>query len=334
MEISSAMIKEEERHILNLLPLLLKADRSFRHEISVTLSEIFPTRDEFKQIIEEIRQSREEANRRFEAMERRFEAPQEEANRRFEAMERRFEATERRFEAMERRFEAHREETNRRFEALQKEMREGFAFQGKAIQEMRERFAFQGKAIQEMRERFAFQGKAIQEMREGFAFQGKAIQEMREGFAFQGKAIQDLKVSVGNLEATIHTLGVTIGALGARWGKEAEETLRQTLKKFLLERMEVKEVKEWRGYDKEGIVFDHPGEIQIDLLLKNKKHYLVELKSSAGCGDVYLLLRKAKFYEQETGVKPELIFVAVQMREEGKKLCQELKVRLISYGEK
>jgi hypothetical protein len=242
MEISSAMIKEEERHILNLLPVLLKVDRSFRHEISVTLSEIFPTRDEFKQIIEEIRQNREETNRRFEAMDRRFEA------------------------------------MDRRFEALQK--------------------------------------------------------DMRDGFALQGKAIQDLQVAVGNLEATVHTLGVTIGALGARWGKEAEETLRQTLKKFLLERMEVKEVKEWRGYDKEGIVFDHPGEIQIDLLLKNKKHYLVELKSSAGCGDVYLLLRKAKFYEQETGVKPELIFVAVQMREEGKKLCQELKVRLISYGEK
>jgi hypothetical protein len=278
MEISSAMIKEEERHILNLLPILLKADQSFRHEISVTLSEIFPTRDEFKQIIEEIRQNREEANRRFEAMDRRFEAHQKEADRRFEAMERRF-------EAMERRLEAHQEETNRRFEAMDR--------------------------------RF----EALQK-------------EMREGFASQGKAIQDLKISVGNLEATVHTLGVTIGALGARWGKEAEETLRRTLKKFLLEKMEVKEIKEWRSYDKKGTVFAHPSEIQIDLLLKDKKHYLVEVKSSASAGDVYLLLRKAKFYEQETGIKPELVFIAVQMREEGRKLCQELKVKLISYGEK
>jgi hypothetical protein len=200
----------------------------------------------------------------------------EETNRRFEAMDRRF-------ETMKRRFEAHQKETNRRFEAMDR--------------------------------RF----EALQK-------------DMRDGFALQGKAIQDLQVAVGNLEATVHTLGVTIGALGARWGKEAEETLRQTLKKFLLEKMEVKEVKEWRGYDKEGIVFEHPSEIQIDLLLKDKKHYLVELKSSATAGDVYLLFRKGKFYEQETGVRPKLIFVTVIMREEGEKLCQKLKVELISYG--
>jgi hypothetical protein len=144
--------------------------------------------------------------------------------------------------------------------------------------------------------------------------------EIRDGFTLQREAIQDLKIMVDTV--------------GARWGEETEEVLRQTLKKFLLEKMEVKEIKEWRGKDKEGFVFESPSEIQIDLLLKNKKHYLVELKSSAGSGDVFLLLRKAKFYEKQTGIKPEMIFVAVRMREEGKRLCKRLKVRLISYGER
>ncbi|MBU0700722.1 hypothetical protein KKE26_05460 [bacterium] len=46
-----------------------------------------------------------------------------------------------------------------------------------------------------------------------------------------------------------------------------------------------------------------------------------------------ILNRKAKFYEQITGVFPKTIFVAVNMNEEGKKSCQALNVQLISYDE-
>ncbi|MBU1752949.1 hypothetical protein KKG56_03695, partial [bacterium] len=106
-----------------------------------------------------------------------------------------------------------------------------------------------------------------------------------------------------------------------------------TLKELLLKNLNVTEVKEWRVQDKDGVVFGYSCEIQGDLLIKNGEDYLIEIKSSAGSNDVSILNRKAKFYEQLTGIFPKTIFVAVNMNEEGKKSCQSLDVQLITYDE-
>jgi len=42
-------------------------------------------------------------------------------------------------------------------------------------------------------------------------------------------------------------------------------------------------------------------------------------------------LRPLCFPKQITGALPKMIFVAVDMKEEGKKSCQELNVQLITY---
>ncbi|MFH1897428.1 MAG: hypothetical protein ABH886_04205 [Candidatus Desantisbacteria bacterium] len=68
----NSMMKENERHILSLLPTLLRKDDEFRRNVSVILSEVFATKGELRQILEEIHKSREEANKRFEAMDKRF----------------------------------------------------------------------------------------------------------------------------------------------------------------------------------------------------------------------------------------------------------------------
>jgi hypothetical protein len=134
----ASLMKEEERHILKMLPILLKKDSEFRRELSVVLSETLATRDEFTRLLQEIEKNREESNRRFEAMQKqmderfeamqkqmdeRFEAMQKQMDERFEAMERRFKAIDKRFEAMERRFKAidkRFEVMERRFEAMDK----------------------------------------------------------------------------------------------------------------------------------------------------------------------------------------------------------------------
>ncbi|MEW5766978.1 MAG: DUF3782 domain-containing protein [bacterium] len=236
-------LKEEERHILEMLPLLLKKDAQFRREVSVVLSETLATKDELRQVLEEIRISREETNRRFEEMDRRFEAMQAQMDRRFEAMERRF------------------EEMDRRFESL--------------------------------------------------------VQEMHRGFELQSKEIKDL--------------GIKVDTVGARWGILAESTIRNTLKELLLKNLKVTEVKEWKVQDRDGFVFGYPQEIQGDILVKDEEDYLVEIKSSAGSGDATILHRKGKLYEQITGVLPKMIFVAVNMKDEGRKSCQELNIQLITY---
>ncbi|MBU2461532.1 DUF3782 domain-containing protein [bacterium] len=109
MPTTNLLIKEEEEHILRILPVLLRKDDHFRREVSVILSETLATKDELNKVLEEIRLSREETNQRFAEM-------REETNRRFEAMDKRFEAMDKRFEAMH-------EEMHRGFDEQRKETR-------------------------------------------------------------------------------------------------------------------------------------------------------------------------------------------------------------------
>jgi len=116
----NSMMKENERHILSLLPTLLQKDDEFRRSVSVILSEVFATKGELRQILEEISKSREESNKRFEEMDRRFEQRQIEIDKRFEEMDRRFEQRQieidKRFDAMDKRFDA----MDKRFDVMDK----------------------------------------------------------------------------------------------------------------------------------------------------------------------------------------------------------------------
>ncbi|MFH1861086.1 MAG: DUF3782 domain-containing protein [bacterium] len=163
------------------------------------------------------------------------------------------------------------------------------------------------------------------------------VQEMHNGFELQSKATRDLETKVDRgfelQSKATRDLGIKIDTVGARWGIFAEATIRNTLKELLLKNLDATEVKEWRIHDKDGFVFGYPQEIQTDLLIKNGQDYLIEIKSSAGSSDVSILHRKAKLYERITGIFPKTIFVAVDMKEEGKKSCKELNIQVITYEE-
>ncbi|MDI6736822.1 MAG: hypothetical protein QME42_11650, partial [bacterium] len=109
---SISLMKEEEKHIMRILPFLLKKDNQFRTELYSVLMETFATKEDFARILQEIRISREETNKRFEAMDKRFEAMQEQMDKRFETMQ----------EQMDKRFETMQEQMNKRFEAMQEQM--------------------------------------------------------------------------------------------------------------------------------------------------------------------------------------------------------------------
>jgi len=86
------------------LPRLLREHPEVRHELWGIMLEVFPSRQEFMELLQEMRAFREDTNRRFEElrqdMDRRFEELRQDMDRRFEAVDRRFEAIDRRFEAI------------------------------------------------------------------------------------------------------------------------------------------------------------------------------------------------------------------------------------------
>ncbi|MDI6734692.1 MAG: DUF3782 domain-containing protein [bacterium] len=190
--------------------------------------------------------------------------------------------------------------------------------------ETQQRFEATDKRFEQIDKRFEEMQK---EMHLGFEQQRK---EMYLRFEQQHK---EMYLGFEQQHKETKRLGISLRALGSRWGKEAEVTIRKTLQELLLKKIEAKEVSEWKIKDKEGKVGAPNSQIQVDLLIRNGQHFLVEIKSSADEAHVDRLYKIGELYTEKVGIAPKLLFVAVSMEEEGVNLCQKLGIQLITYDE-
>jgi len=146
------------------------------------------------------------------------------------------------------------------------------------------------------------------------------IQELRKE---QTKMWEEIKTLRKDMNEGFRLLRRHIDALGARWGLLAEEAFREGLK-GLVERVLGGKVEKWSHYDKEGVVFGHPSTVDVDLIVKDREHILVEVKSSVSRGDVYELWRIGKLYERVEGIKPKLVVVSPYIEDTAKKTAEKL----------
>jgi len=114
-----------------------------------------------------------------------------------------------------------------------------------------------------------------------------------------------------------------IDALGARWGLLAEESFRAGMV-GVVERYFGGRVRRWAHYDEEGFVFGFPSLVEVDVVISDKEHVLIEIKSSVSKADVYELWKVGQLYERIRGMRPRLAIVSPFVREEAKKLAREL----------
>ena len=63
----------------------------------------------------------------------------------------------------------------------------------------------------------------------------------------------------------------------------------------------------------------HPAIIEVDLVIRDKEHVLVEVKASASRGDVTELWRIGKLYEKINGVRPRLVIITPYIDEKPRK---------------
>ncbi len=192
---------------------------------------------------------------------------------------------------------AQREDANKRFEEINKRFEEV----NRRFEEVNKRFEEVNRRFEELREdmnrRFEEVNRRFEEVNNRFEILTK---EMRDGF----KLLRD-----------------AITAVGARWGIFAEEAFREGMEGILKE-LGFYDVKKWEDYDKDGMVFGYPSTVEVDLVIKDDKHYLIEVKSSVSDGDVLKLKKIGEFYEKKTGVKPELVIVSPYIKEEAKEKCK------------
>jgi len=148
----------------------------------------------------------------------------------------------------------------------------------------------------------------------------KLREDMNKGFRRYDEELARLRE---DMNRGFQLLRRHIDALGARWGLLAEESFRAGMV-GVVERYFGGRVERWTYYDEEGFVFGFPSLVEVDMVISDKEHILVEIKSSVSRADVYEFWKVGQLYERIKGVKPRLAIVSPFVREEAKKLAKEL----------
>jgi len=181
----------------------------------------------------------------------------------------------------------------------------------------------QVKVLQEeivtFQKQVAEHSKAIRSLQEQVKMLQNQVKGLQEEIKRHGEILEK------HAEA-IEKLAATINALGTRYGILTEETFRESIKYLVQDLLKEYSVTKWTYYDSEGLVYDHPSIIDVDVLIRDQEHIIVEYKASVDRGDVAELYRIGKLYEKVTGVKPRMLIVSPAIRKRAKELADKLKI--------
>ena len=119
-----------------------------------------------------------------------------------------------------------------------------------------------------------------------------------------------------------------LDALGARWGVIAEESFREGMRAVVQKILGVARVDKWVYYDAEGEVYGKPSIVEVDIIIKDDTHILVEVKPSISRGDVAEFLRISKLYERVCRVKPKLVIISPYIDLRAYELAKELGIEV------
>ncbi|MCW3132214.1 MAG: DUF3782 domain-containing protein [Candidatus Methanospirare jalkutatii] len=143
------------------------------------------------------------------------------------------------------------------------------------------------------------------------------IKALREDFLNFQRNMDTFQRRMDSFEETQKAFQRRLDALGARWGILSEDAFRGSMW-GIVERLFGGSVEHWIYEDSEGFVFGYPATIEVDLIIKDKEHILVEIKSHVRKSDVGVLLRKGKLYKRVRGITPRLVFVSPYIDEDAR----------------
>jgi len=119
-----------------------------------------------------------------------------------------------------------------------------------------------------------------------------------------------------------------LDALGARWGIIAEGAFREGMKGVVEKILGVARVEKWVFRDEAGEVYGYPSVVEVDVVVRNGIHTLVEVKSSISRGDVLEFWRIGRLYERVTGIKPRLVMISPYVDEKALESATNLGIEI------
>ena len=161
----------------------------------------------------------------------------------------------------------------------------------------------------------------------------KQIVDLRTDF---NKRMELFEKNMENMRADFNkrfsAFDIRLTALGSRWGLENEAAVRNAIKGLYEKKFGVT-VKRWEYFDEEGLVFNHPSMIEIDVAITNGEHTLIEIKAHVGKSDITELLRSAELYEKVEKVKPKLVVITPFIDDKALELAKIKNISVYSSNE-
>ncbi len=132
---------------------------------------------------------------------------------------------------------------------------------------------------------------------------------LEERFAELEERFARLEERFLGIEEEMRETRRVVTVVAHRFGVLSESAFREALRYVVERALGVARVDRLRLRDDEGLVYGHPAEIDVDIVIKDEAHILVEVKSRVSRGDVAELYRIGLLYERLRGVRPRLVIV-------------------------
>jgi len=293
------------------LPRFLREHPEARYELMGLLAEVFARRDEFQEIlsaIREVAQRQEEHSRILEAQGRILNEHTETLREHTKTLE-----------EFGRTLQEHTRILNEHTETLREHTKTLEEF-GRTLQEHSRTLEEFGRILQE-------HSRILDEHTQTLREHSRVLQEHSQAIERHGRVLERLVEQQQRLTEEVMRVGRTLSALGARWGYLAEDAFRQGMEAIVADWLGMT-VTKWRYWDEAGIVFGRPAWVEVDVVIHDDRHILVQISSSATRGEVAAFYRIGQLYEQVHQVKPRLLLVTVFLDERAKELAQQLGVEV------
>ncbi len=190
------------------------------------------------------------------------------------------------------------------------------------FQELLERFAQLEERQQKLEERFA-------QLEERFARIEERQQRLEERFAELEKRFAKLEERFARIEEEMRETRRVVTVIAHRFGVISEKAFREAMKYVVEDVFGVATVEKWVYKDNEGVVYGYPAVVEVDVLVRDSEHILLEVKSRVSKADVSELYRIGVLYEKVEGRKPRLVILGGFIDEEARRLGKRLGVEIV-----
>jgi hypothetical protein len=167
-------------------------------------------------------------------------------------------------------------------------------------------------------------------VRKGFdviAEQNKIIAEHSKRVEENSKVLAEHSKRIEEFAKEVRGFRRTVTVIAHRFGVSSEEGFRDAMRYVVEEVSGIAKFERWAYNDVEGFVHGIPSAVEVDLLIKDKEHVLLEVKSGISRGDV-MELHRVREYEKITGIKPRLAMIGGLIDRGAKELAEKLGVEI------